>query len=57
MKDNRSLSRQSQDIIGRSKTGYLIEIIKDFYRKFSWILLGQSLTLFSLRGSLLWYLS
>lgn len=43
MKEGRSLSRQSQDMIGRGKTRCLVKVIKDCYRKFSWILLDQRL--------------
>lgn len=42
MREGRSLSRQSQDIIGRGKTRCLVTIIKDCYRTFSWILLDLS---------------
>lgn len=47
MKESGSLSRCSQDMIGRGKTRSLVEMIKDFYREIFLNLAGPKLTPFN----------
>lgn len=53
MKESGSLSRHSQDVIGKGKARSLVERIKDLYREIFLDLPGSELTLFNLRGSAL----
>lgn len=47
MKESGSLSRCSQDMVGRGKMRSLAEMIKDFYREIFLVLAGPQLTLFN----------